>query len=201
MVYQPLQRHNSEISIIPTGGTASTNSASPGTRRIQRTQSAHIATGSVSGSENKWGKLGSAARRLVFRRSVLKNKNKLDKMVEQDGPAVGVLRANTPIDVRKKSDDLSQQRSPSSVRPVRMCLGRGKLCAHCEERRVQLAKLSAQIERLREVIISDSIVTLEPPEDTGDISPEVLELAAESVKLRITLDALCRFQMFTLANS
>lgn len=64
---------------------------------------------------------------------------------------------------------------------------------------MRVTKLSREVDALRKHIINDIIVTMEPPPD-ADVSDEVHELIAESVKLRITLDALCRFQQFANAE-
>lgn len=74
------------------------------------------------------------------------------------------------------------------------------ICELCEGNRLKIARVQREIEKMRDLIINDPIVALAPPE--GEVvSPEIAELVDESVKLRITIDSLMRFQSFEIADS
>lgn len=70
---------------------------------------------------------------------------------------------------------------------------RGGNCAKCDARRRRLDEIRAEFERLRTHIISDDVVEMTTP--YGETEPELVELAQESARLRITIDSLMRFQV------
>lgn len=145
--------------------------------------------------ENKgnWQKLGGAARRFLAgrnksRSNTLINGGNKDGIVSHTVSSVGLTEKERARFMTKQSAEVEVFSRPEPAPCNR------QWCERCEERRTKLARLQREIDRMRHIIINDDIVTLEVPPGTG-VTPEVLELAQESAKLRITIDSLMRFQV------
>lgn len=151
-----------------------------------------------------WGKIGGAARRFLVGggrkshsnnnviTSVMLESGRMDGIVSHSVSSVGLTeKERQRYNIARLASDVEV----FNISPNINCSTSARhWCERCEERRTKLARLQREIDRMRHLIINDDIVTLEVPSDTV-VSPEVLELAQESAKLRITIDSLMRFQV------
>ncbi len=149
-----------------------------------------------------WGRIGGVARRLlvggarktrpsdVIITSAMLDGGRTDPIVSQTVSSVGLTeKERQRYDIERLASDVEVFNVATTN-----CSSSRHWCERCEERRTKLARLQREIDRMRHLIINDDIVTLEAPANSV-VSPEVLELAQESAKLRITIDSLMRFQV------
>lgn len=165
--------------------------------------------GARKSSVNKggnWGRIGGAARRFLVGRGNKKNRSgiittsMLDRGVGRNDAIVSHTVSSVGL-TEKERQRYNMSRLASDVEVFNVSVSNSKgcnsprhWCERCEQRRAKLARLQREIDRMRHLIINDDIVTLEVPSDTV-VSPQILELAQESAKLRITIDSLMRFQV------